>query len=97
MKNLQEKKVNSRSPGRSIRYNDYAPEERVLIRSTQLKMELQALLDPFFLVGSKRLPESTARRLKMEYLRKMKELVKDSGVVGGSGDDGITQMRMGHQ
>ena len=37
------------------------------------------------------MPELTARRLKTEHLRKMKELVKDSGVAGGSIDDGITE------
>ena len=35
------------------------------------------------------MPESTARRLKTEYLRKMKELVKDGGIQGGS--DGVAE------
>ena len=40
VKNLQEKKVSGRSPGKPICYNDYTPEERHRLGSMQLKMEL---------------------------------------------------------
>ena len=40
------------------------------------------------------MPETTARRLKTEYLRSMKELVKDDGVAGSSGDGRSTKENM---
>ena len=45
----------------------------------------------FSRVRSKKVPETTVRRLKTEYLRRMKELVKDGGVSGSSGDSGSTK------
>lgn len=91
VKNLQEKKVTSRSPSTPIRYNDYTPEERASIGKYAAENGIASAVRHFSRVGSKKVPESTARRLKTEYLRKMKELVKDGGVAVGSGDDGITE------
>ena len=91
VKKLQEKNVAGRSastPG-PTRYNDYTPEERASIGKYAAENGIVSAVRHFSRVGSKRVPESTARRLKTEYLRKMKELVKDGGIRGGS--DGVAE------
>ena len=75
VKSLQ-KKVTSRSPSKPIRYNDYTPEERASIGKYAAENGIASAVRHFSRVGSKKVPKSTARRLKNEYLRKMKELVR---------------------
>ena len=83
VKKLQEK-VTSQSPRRPIRYNDYTPEERASIGKYAAENGIASAVRHFSRVGSKKVPETTARRLKTEYLRRMKELVKDGGVAGST-------------
>jgi hypothetical protein len=91
VKNLQEKKVTRKNPKTPTRYNDYTPEERASIGKYAAENGIASAVRHFSRVGSKKVPETTARRLKTEYLQKMKELVKGGGVAGGSGDAGITE------
>ena len=68
MKNLQEKKGTGRSPSTPIYYNDYTPEERASIGKYAAENGVVSALKHVSQVGSKELPESTAKRFKMEYI-----------------------------
>ena len=74
-------KVTSQSLRRPIRYNDYTPEERASIGKYAAENGIASAVRHFSRVGSKKVPETTARRLKTE---RMKELVKDGGVAGST-------------
>ena len=56
------------SPDTPIRYNNYTPEERASIGKYAAKNGTVSAVSHFSRVGSKKVPESTARRLKTEYL-----------------------------
>ena len=64
MKNLQEKKATGRSPSTPIYYNDYTPEERASIGKYAPENGVASAVKHFFQVGSKKLPESTAKDSK---------------------------------
>ena len=87
VKKLQEKNVAGRStstPPEPTRYNDYTPEERASIGKYTAENGIPSAVRHFSRVGSKRVLESTAKRLRTEYLRKMKELVKGGGTQSDS-------------
>ena len=78
VKKLQEKNVAKRSantPANSLHT------ERASIGKYTAENGIASAVRHFCRLGSKKVPESTARRLKAEYLRKMKELVNDDGSI----------------
>ena len=68
VKNLQEKKGTGRSPSTPIYYNDYTPEERASIGKYAAENGVASAVKHVSQVGSKKLPESTAKRFKTEYI-----------------------------
>ena len=64
VKNLQEKKITRKDPRTPTCYNDYTPEERASIGKYAAENGIASAVRHFSRVGSKRVPETTARRLK---------------------------------
>ena len=63
VKNLQEK-ITRKDPKTPTRYNDYTPEERTSIRKYAAENGIASAVRHLSRVGGKRVPETTARRLK---------------------------------
>ena len=75
VKRIQEEKVNLRSRSK---YIGYTPEERALIGKYAAENGTTNAVRHLSQVMSKKIPESTARRLKSEYLQKLKEVTNSA-------------------
>ena len=81
VKKLQEKNVAKRRANTPANLLQRLHTERASIGKYTAENGIASAVRHFSRLGSKKVPESTARRLKAEYLRKMKKLVNDDGSV----------------